>query len=79
MRLKTAKTIVWGISIAILCAVAIFVFLPVDFKKPCIIAIVALLGLDAVFCVFFLRCPHCHGQIYLFGQKYCPSCGEEVE
>lgn len=79
MKLKKAKGIIYGLIAAIGAVFAACIFLPEQWVGWGYFSLLALLGVFALACVLLLRCPHCYGQIHLWGQKYCPACGRRIE
>ncbi len=79
MKLKKAKRLIYTLAAAILTALVVSAFLPTRWQGWGYFAILVLLAAFALCCVLLLRCPHCYGQIHLWGQTYCPTCGRRIE
>ncbi len=79
MKLKKAKRLIYTLAAAILAVLVVSAFLPTRWQGWGYFAILVLLAAFALCCVLLLRCPHCYGQIHLWGQTYCPTCGRRIE
>ena len=79
MKLKKAKRIIYGLIVGIGGDLVVCIFLPQRWAGWGYFSLLALLGVFAIACVLLLRCPHCYGQIHLWGQAYCPTCGRRIE
>lgn len=79
MKLKNGKRIIYGLMAAIVAVFVACMFLPEQWVGWGYFSLLALLGIFCISCVLLLRCPHCYGQIHLWGQEYCPRCGKRLE
>ena len=79
MKLKKAKRIVYSLMAAVAAALLAGTLLPDRGKGWGYFAVLVLLVVSAFACLLLLRCPHCYGQIHLWGQTYCPTCGKPIE
>ena len=79
MKLKNGKRIIYGLIAAIGVALVACMFLPERWVGWGYFSVLALLGVFAIACVLLLRCPYCYGQVHLWGQKYCPTCGRQID
>lgn len=79
MPLHQKKRIIWAVIILIIVTVLALGVVPTGLQLYLGVFLLGLLAVEALLCLCLLRCPHCHGQLHLCGQTYCPSCGEKID
>lgn len=79
MPLHQKKRVIWAVTVLIIVTLLAIGVVPTTLQPRLGFLLLGLLAVEAVLCLCLLRCPHCHGQLHLWGQAYCPSCGEKLD